>query len=120
MTDNRTTEKLYGVDTWTDLDDIGVSHIEPKMYRTREAAEKRASIIKRGYEDDGYRTYARVVEFEVGRMKITGIDTYGITRIDCEECGAVWLFAEHQDMEYRDVRDIAYCPFCAHEERESE
>lgn len=65
MTDNRTTEKLYGVDTWTDLDDIGVSYIERKLYRTREAAEKRASTVEHGYEDDGYRTYARVVEFEV-------------------------------------------------------
>lgn len=51
-------------------------------------------------------------------MRITGIDTFGITRIECEECGAVWLFAEHQDLEYRDVCDIAYCPFCAHEERD--
>lgn len=59
------TEKLYGVDTWTDLDDYGVSYIERKLYRTREAAEKRASIIERGYKDDGYRSYARVVKFEV-------------------------------------------------------
>lgn len=59
------TENLYGVDTWTDLDDYGVSYIERKLYRTRETAEKRASIIERGYRDDGYRTYARVVEFEV-------------------------------------------------------
>lgn len=59
------TEKLYGVDTWTDLDDIGVSYTERKLYRTREAAEERASIVKGGYEDDGYRSYARVVTFEV-------------------------------------------------------
>ena len=61
----KATEKLYGVDTWTDLDDYGVSYIERKLYRTREAAEERASIVKHRYEDDGYRTYARVVEFEV-------------------------------------------------------
>lgn len=65
MTDDRTTEKLYGVDTWTDLDEIGASYIERKLYRIREAAEKRASIIERDYQDDDYRTYARVVEFEV-------------------------------------------------------
>jgi len=59
------TELLYGVDTWTDLDDYDLSYIERKLYRTREAAEKRASIIERGHKDDGYRTYARVVEFEV-------------------------------------------------------
>lgn len=59
------TENLYGVDTWTDLDDYGVSYIERKLYRTREAAEERASIIERGNKDDGYRSYARVVEFEV-------------------------------------------------------
>ena len=57
--------RLYGVDTWTDLDDIGESYIERKLYRTREAAEKRASIIERGYMNDGYLSYARVVEFEV-------------------------------------------------------
>lgn len=57
--------RLYGVDTWTDLDDIGESYIERKLYRTREAAEKRANIIKLGCEDDGYQIYARVVEFEV-------------------------------------------------------
>jgi len=49
-------------------------------------------------------------------MKITGIDIYGITRIECEECGAVWLFVEHQDLEYSDVCEIAYCPFCGVEE----
>lgn len=59
------TEKLYGVDSWTDLDDYGVSCIERKLYRTREAAEERASIVERGYEDDDYRAYARIVEFEV-------------------------------------------------------
>lgn len=59
------TEKLYGVDTWTDLDDVGVSDIERKLYRTREAAEERARAVKRGHRDDGYRTYAEVVEFEV-------------------------------------------------------
>lgn len=65
MTGNRTTEKLYGVDTWTDLDDIGESYIERELYRTREAAEKRADDVRGGYEDDGYRSYARVVTFEV-------------------------------------------------------
>lgn len=64
MTDNAN-DRLYGVDTWTDLDDYGVSYIERKLYRTREAAKKRASTVEHGYEDDGYRTYARVVEFEV-------------------------------------------------------
>lgn len=64
MTDNAN-DRLYGVDTWTDLDDYDVSYIERKLYRTREAAEKRVSTVERGYEDDGYRTYARVVEFEV-------------------------------------------------------
>ena len=57
--------KVYAVDTWTDLDDYGVSYIERKLYRTREAAEKRASIIERGHENDGYRSYARIAEFEV-------------------------------------------------------
>lgn len=57
------TEKLYGVDTWTDLDDYGVSYIERKLYRTREAAETRAEEISG--ERDGLRYYARVVEFEV-------------------------------------------------------
>ena len=57
--------RLYGVDTWTDLDDYGVSYIERKLYRTRESAEKRASIIKRCFKDDGYQYYARIVEFEV-------------------------------------------------------
>lgn len=51
-------------------------------------------------------------------MKVRGIDTYSIVRIECDECGAVWLFAEHQDMEYQDAYEIAYCPFCAHEESE--
>ena len=63
--DNRTTELLYAVDTWTDLDDYGESYIERKLYRTREAAEERASIVERCDEEDGYRSYARVVEFEV-------------------------------------------------------
>ena len=49
-------------------------------------------------------------------MKVEGIDTYSIVRITCEECGAVWLFAEHPDLQYSDVYAIAYCPFCAHEE----
>lgn len=59
------TELLYGVDTWNDLDDIGVSYIERTLYRTREAAERRASIIEHCHKDDGYRSYARVVRFEV-------------------------------------------------------
>jgi len=50
-------------------------------------------------------------------MKVEGVDNYMIVKIECEECGAVWLFAEHQDLEYRDVCDIAYCPFCAKEEK---
>ena len=55
--------KLYGVDTWCDLDDIGQSYILPELYRTREAAEKRASRYER--EEDGLGYYATVVEFEV-------------------------------------------------------
>jgi len=51
-------------------------------------------------------------------MKLEGIDTYSIVKLTCEECGAVWMFAESPDLEYRDVCEIAYCPFCAHEESE--
>ena len=51
-------------------------------------------------------------------MKIDGIDTYSIVRIECDECGAVWLFAENSDLQYMDVEAIAYCPFCAKEETE--
>lgn len=51
-------------------------------------------------------------------MTIEGIDTYSIVKITCDECGAVWLFAEHPDTEYFDVHAIAYCPFCAKEEGE--
>lgn len=57
------TELLYAVDTWTDLDDIGVSYIERKLYRTREVAETRAEEISG--ERDGLRYCAMVVEFEV-------------------------------------------------------
>lgn len=60
-----TSGKLYAVDTCSDLDDIGVTYIERKLYRSREAAEKRAEYINFGNEDDGYRNYAMVVEFEV-------------------------------------------------------
>lgn len=59
------TEKLYGIDTWDDMSDMGEHHVLGELYRTREAAEERASIVERGYKDDGYRSYARVVEFEV-------------------------------------------------------
>ena len=51
-------------------------------------------------------------------MKITGIDTYEIVRIECEECGAVWLFAENPDLVYCDACEIAYCPFCKFEYKE--
>ena len=51
-------------------------------------------------------------------MKLEGIDTYSIVKLTCEECGAVFMFAESPDLEYRDVCEIAYCPFCAHEESE--
>lgn len=55
--------KLYGVYTWCDLDDEGLSYILPELYRTREAAEKRASRYDRKKDGLGY--YATVVEFEV-------------------------------------------------------
>ena len=58
------TEKLYGIEMWDDLDDIGVSYMTDELYRTREAAEKAASEL-RGTDEHGYRSYAEVREFEV-------------------------------------------------------
>ena len=55
--------KLYGVDTWCDLDDEGQSYILPELYRTRESAEKRANRYER--KEDGLGYYATVVEFKV-------------------------------------------------------
>lgn len=55
--------KLYAVNTWSDLDDIGVSYIERRLYRTREEAEARAREIE--FFEDGIEYYANVVEFEV-------------------------------------------------------
>lgn len=57
-------EKLYAVDTWSDLDDIGQHYTEPRLYRTREAAERRAEEI-RNRDDDGIAYYAMVDEYEV-------------------------------------------------------
>ena len=55
--------KMYAVKTWSDLDDIDVSYIERKIYRTREDAERRAEEVEAESDDIGY--YAMVVEFEV-------------------------------------------------------
>mgnify|MGYP007070315892 CR=1 FL=1 len=55
--------KLYGVETWSDLDNIGESYIERELYRTREQAEKRALVCV--MDDDDLGNYAQVVEFEV-------------------------------------------------------
>lgn len=57
-------KKLYGVETSTDLDDIGVSGILSTLYRTREEAEERAEKY-RNRDDDEIEYYAYVVEFEV-------------------------------------------------------
>ena len=56
--------KFYAVDTRSDLDDIGESHIERKLYRTREEAERRAEEVE-AWTDDEMGWYASVVEFEV-------------------------------------------------------
>ena len=56
---------LYGVETWTDLDDVGVSIVERRLHASREAAEKRVDAIERGHDDDSFRCYAKVIEFEV-------------------------------------------------------
>ena len=56
-------EKLYGIDTWSDLDDYGVSYILRELYRTREAAEKVSNELRS--TDGNLRYYARVVEFKV-------------------------------------------------------
>ena len=56
--------KLYAVDTWDDIDDIGVHDVEPNLYRTREAAMRRAAQIEKD-DDLGVRRYASVDEFEV-------------------------------------------------------
>ena len=56
-------EKLYAVNTWSDLDDIGVSYIERRLYRTREEAERWADKVVA--KSDEFQYYARVVEFEV-------------------------------------------------------
>ena len=56
-------EKMYAVKTWTDLDDIGESYIERKLYRTREEAERWADKVAALSDDIRY--YASVVEFEV-------------------------------------------------------
>jgi len=56
-------EKLYAVDTWDDLDDIGEHYIVPKLYRTIERAEQEADRLRSTSEDID--TYAMVVEFEV-------------------------------------------------------
>lgn len=57
-------EKMYAVKTWSDLDDIGESYIERKLYRTREEAERRAEEVEAQSSDEmGW--YASVVEFEV-------------------------------------------------------
>jgi len=56
-------KKLYGVETSTDLDDIGVSVILSTLYRTREEAEERAEKY-RNRDDDEIEYYAYVVEFE--------------------------------------------------------
>lgn len=58
------TEKLYVVDTWCDLDDAGQHYIEPYLYRTREAAERRAERV-RSEVVCGIRYYAAVYEYEV-------------------------------------------------------
>lgn len=55
--------KMYAVNTWSELDDIDVSFIERKLYRTREEAEARAREVE-SYEDE-IEYYADVVEFEV-------------------------------------------------------
>ena len=57
-------EKVYAVDTWDDLDDIGQHYVERKVYRTREAAEERAEKVRHTVSD-GVRSYALVFEFEV-------------------------------------------------------
>lgn len=56
-------EKLYAVDTWDDLDDIGQHYIVPKLYHTIERAEQEADRLRSTSEDID--TYAMVVEFEV-------------------------------------------------------
>lgn len=58
-----TPRKLYAVDTWDDLDDIGEHYVEPNLYRTREAAMRRAAQIEKD-DDLGVRRYASVYEFE--------------------------------------------------------
>lgn len=55
--------KMYAVKTWTDLDDIGESYIERKLYRSKEDAERRAEEVEA--ESSDFRYYASVVEFEV-------------------------------------------------------
>lgn len=58
------TEKLYGIDTWDDMSDMGEHHVLGELYRTRDAAENAAAELS--YEDEfGYRYYAMVVEFKV-------------------------------------------------------
>lgn len=56
--------KVYAVDTWSDLDDIGQHYVERRVYRSKDAAIERAEQV-RAHIDCGVRYYAAVYEFEV-------------------------------------------------------
>ncbi len=55
---------IYAIDVSDDLDDWGQWTIHRRAYTTREAAEKEAERLS-GTDDDGIRTYARVIELEL-------------------------------------------------------
>ena len=55
---------MYAVRAWTDIDDIGESYIERKLYHTMEEAERRAEEVK-AWSDDEMGWYTSVEEFEV-------------------------------------------------------